>query len=119
MDLTEPLKTLVANVPGAVGAVLIDNEGEAVTYFTAQDEVERIRLIAAYHRIWLSDCLDLSERLRLGQLDHLIQVYEYGTVLVKALPGDHAIALIGAIDMFVGEGLLHLDQAGKLIAEDL
>lgn len=119
MDLTEPLKTLVANVPGAVGAVLLDNEGEAVTYFTAPEETERIRLIAAYHRIWLNDCLALSERLQTGQLDHLIRVYEAGTVLVKALPGKHAIALIGTTEMFVGQGLWQLNQVGHLIADDL
>ncbi len=90
MDLTEPLKELVANVPGAVGAVLIDNQGEAVTYFSAQDEVERTRLIAAYHRIWLSDCLALTAQLRLGKLAHLIRSYEFGRVLVKALKDDHA-----------------------------
>lgn len=119
MDLTHPLKTLVTNVPGAVGAILIDNEGEAVTYFTARHEIERIRLIGAYHRIWFNDCLALSERLRLGQLDHLIQVYEFGIVLVKALPDEHAIALIGEMDMFIGQGLLHLNRTGEIIAEDL
>ncbi|MFN7930282.1 MAG: roadblock/LC7 domain-containing protein [Blastocatellia bacterium] len=119
MDLTEPLKTLVARVPGAVGAVLIDNEGEAVTYFSASDETERIRLIGAYHRIWLSDCLAISERLQAGKLDCLVQVYDYGTVLIKALPGNHALALVGALEMFVGQGLWHLQQVGQLIAEDL
>lgn len=119
MDLTEPLKRLVASVPGAVGAVLMDNEGEAVTYFSASGKPERIRLIAAYHRIWLNDCLALNERLRLGQFEQLVQVYEHGTVLVKALPNQHALALVGRLEMFVGRGLWQLNQAGKLIAEDL
>lgn len=119
MDLTQPLKDLVANVPGAVGAVLIDSEGDAVTHFSAPDETERIRLISAYHRIWLRDCVTLSNQLRLGEMDHLIQCYEYGTVLVKALQGDYAIVLIGGVDMYVGQGLLQLDQIGKLINKDL
>ena len=119
MDLTQPLKDLVANVPGALGAVLIDNEGDAVTYFCAQDETARIRLISAYHRIWLSDCLTLARQLQLGELAHLIQCYEYGTVLVKALNGNHAIVLIAEIDLYVGQGLFHLDRIGNLINEDL
>ena len=119
MDLTEPLKELVARVPGAVGAVLMDNQGEAVTYFSAEDEVERTRLIAAYHRVWLSDCLTLTEQLRLGRLAHLIRGYEFGLVLVKALRDDHALVLIGTIEMFVGQGLWQLDQIGNLINEDL
>lgn len=119
MDLTQPLKELVTHVSGAVGAVLIDNEGEAVTYFCEQDEMERIRLIGAYHRIWLSDCLALAEQLQLGQLSHLIRRYEFGQVLVKALKDNHAIVLIGTNDLYVGEGLLHLNRVGELIDEDL
>jgi predicted regulator of Ras-like GTPase activity (Roadblock/LC7/MglB family) len=119
MDLTQPLKELVAQVPGAVGAVLMDNEGEAVTYFSGTNEAERIRLIAAYHRIWLNDCLQLVAQLRLGTLDHLIQSYEYGTVLVKALNDKHALVLIGSEEMYVGQGLLSVNKIGAVINEDL
>lgn len=119
MDLTQPLKELVAQVPGAVGAVLMDNEGEAVTYFSGTDKAERIRLIAAYHRIWLSDCLQLVAQMRLGNLDHLVQRYEHGTVLVKALKDNHALVLIGNQEMYVGQGLLYLDKIGAAINEDL
>ena len=69
MDLTQPLKDLVAKVPGAIGAVLIDSEGEAITHFSANNENRRVRLISAYHRIWLSDCVQLTAQMRLGKLE--------------------------------------------------
>jgi predicted regulator of Ras-like GTPase activity (Roadblock/LC7/MglB family) len=119
MDLTLPLKTLVAQVPGAVGAVLIDTEGEAITYFSPADETERVRLIGAYHRIWLSDCLALAEQMRLGQLAQMIHRYETGIVLVQALKDNHALVLIGEPEMFVGQGLMFMAQAGEAINEDL
>ncbi len=99
----------------------MDNEGEAVTHFHLEgnDESERIRLISAYHRIWLSDCQKLTQLMRLGKLDHLIQRYETGTVLVKALKDNYALVLIGERDMFLGQGLLHLDQIAAVIHEDL
>lgn len=121
MDLTQPLKELVVNVSGAIGAVLIDNEGEAITHFNIRgaDENERVRLIGAYHRIWLSDCQSLTQKMKLGAMDHLIQRYETGTVIVKSLKGNHALVLIGEKNLFLGQGLLRLNQIAELISEDL
>lgn len=118
MDLTQPLQDLVTQVPGAIGAVLLDNEGEAVTYFSHDDD-ERVRLISAYQRIWLNDCLRLTEQMCLGQLAQLIHRYEAGTVLVQALKDNHALVLIGAPEMFVGQGLLQMAQTGAALNEDL
>jgi predicted regulator of Ras-like GTPase activity (Roadblock/LC7/MglB family) len=121
MDLTEPLKELVGKVPQALGAVLMDSEGEAITHFTVRghDDDERARLISAYHRIWLSDCQKLTQLMRLGHLNHLIQRYETGTVLIKALKNNHALVLIGEREMFLGQGLLQLNQIAEVIREDL
>ncbi|HEX4945742.1 MAG TPA: roadblock/LC7 domain-containing protein [Blastocatellia bacterium] len=121
MDLTQPLKELVAHVANAIGAVLIDGEGEAITYFNVKDptENERIQLISAYHRIWLSDCQHIAQQLRIGKLEHLIQRYEGGTVMVKALKDNYALVLIGEREMFFGQGMAQLEQIGKIINEDL
>ena len=119
MDLTQPLKDLVGKVPGAIGAVLIDNEGEAITHFSANDENVRMRLISAYHRIWLNDCLHLTAQMRLGKLELMMQRYETGIVLVKALKDNHALVLIGQSELFLGQGLLHLEIIGSVINEDL
>ena len=119
MDLTQPLKDLVGKVPGAIGAVLIDSEGEAITHFSATNENARLRLISAYHRIWLSDCLQLTRQMQLGKLELMIQRYETGIVLVKALRDNHALVLIGKSELFLGQGLLQLEAIGSLINEDL
>ena len=119
MDLTQPLQELVAKVPGAVGAVLIDHEGEAITHFSAADDQERIRLIGAYQRIWLSDCLRLMEEMRMGNLKLMIRRYEAGTVLVKSLPDNLALVLLGDAEMFVGQGIWHLQVAEDVLNEEL
>lgn len=119
MDLTQPLKDLVGMVPGAFGAVLIDSEGEAITHFSPMNHNERIRLIAAYHRVWLSDCIILAKQMRLGNLNHLIQRYESGLVVVKALKDKYALVLIGEREMILGQGLFYLEKTGKVINEDL
>ncbi len=119
MDLTQPLKELVSKVPGAIGAVLIDNEGEAITHFSATNQNERVRLIGAYHRIWLNDCVLLAKQMKIGKLELMIQRYETGTVLVKALKDNYALVLIGESEIFLGQGMLHLEVIGSVINEDL
>lgn len=119
MDLTQPLRELVAKVPGAIGAVLIDNDGEAVTHFSATNENARMRLISAYHRIWLSDCLHLTEQMRLGNLEFMVQRYKSGTVLVKALKDNYALVLIAEGGLLLGQGLSHLELIGSAINKDL
>lgn len=121
MDLTQPLIELVTRVSGAVGAVLIDSEGEAITYFSVngKDGNERTRLIGAYHRIWLNDYQNLTQQMRLGKMQHLIQRYETGTVFVKALQDNYALVLIGEREMFFGQGIAQLEQIGEVITQDL
>lgn len=119
MDLTQPLKDLVGKVHGAVGAVLIDNEGEAITHFSPTNQNERIRLIAAYHRVWLSDCIILAHQMRLGNLVQMIQRYESSLVVVKALKEKYALVLIGERGMILGQALFYLETIGKIINEDL
>lgn len=121
MDLMAPLKQLVSKVSRSIGAVLIDNEGEAITFFSVDGKEgdERVRLIAAYHRIWLSDCVKLTKHMQLGEMQHLIQRYESGTVIVKALKNNHALILIGESGMYLGQGILHLETVGEKINEDL
>lgn len=122
MDLVLPLKDLVANVPGAAGAVLIDNEGEAITYFShkGNDENERIRLIGAYHRIWLTDSQAITQRRHLGTLDQLIQRYDGGTVIIKALKDNYALVLLGCGEkFFLGQAIRRLNEVAALISEDL
>lgn len=119
MDLTQPLRELVAKVHGAIGAVLIDHEGEAISHFSRDGDQERIRLIGAYQRIWLSECSRLVEEMRMGNLKLMIRRYETGTVLVKSLPDNLALVLLGESEMFVGQGIWHLQTTEEALNKDL
>lgn len=125
MDLQKPLEELVAKVPGALGAILIDSLGEAVTYFhpapnvtSNSDEVVRLRLIGAYHRVWINDCVALVRQFKMGQLQNLVRKYDYGVVLATSLHDNHALILITSPEAFIGQGLLHLNKTGALIEAD-
>lgn len=122
MDLNQPLQKLVESVPGAISAALIDHEGEAITFYIASesaDASEQVRLISAYHRIWFRDCVQISRKKNLGKLDHLIQKYESGSVVMKALKDDYAIVLLGTPEMYLGQGIFYLNEICEAINEDL
>ncbi|HYE75156.1 MAG TPA: hypothetical protein VEF04_17575 [Blastocatellia bacterium] len=127
MNLKEPLADVVNRVPGAVGAILVDNDGEAVVLYAASNQVhtngytpeERIKLIAAYHTISLRDASQFSKQFGFGQINHLVHRYEAGTVVTKPLDDGYALLLVLESESYVGKGLLYLNQAGAVISEDL
>lgn len=127
MNLQEPLAELVNRVPGAVGAILMDNDGEAVVIYAPPNQIhtngysgeERIKLIAAYHTISLRDTSQFSKQFGLGKVNHLVHRYEAGTVVTKPLNDGYALLLVLESESYVGQGLLYLNQAGVVISEDL
>lgn len=127
MDLQEPLAELVNNAPGAVGAILVDNDGESVVVYArpAQSNPdgyagdERIRLIGAYHTISLRDADQLWHRFDYGETDYLVHRYEAGTVITKPLKGGYALMLVLESESYVGRAMLYVNRAATLIGEDL
>jgi predicted regulator of Ras-like GTPase activity (Roadblock/LC7/MglB family) len=127
MDLRQPLAELVSRVPGATGAILVDSDGEAVVVYAAPGQrapdgytaEERVKLIGAYHMIALRDAEQLSAGFGYGPTKYLVHRYEMGTVVTKPLSGGYALMLVLQGESYVGQGLLHLSRAGKIVSEDL
>ncbi len=127
MDLKEPLQDLLNKTTGSAGAILIDNEGEAITYIaklgveqlTEISEDERVRLIGAYQRILLRESKRTVEEMRIGNLKNIVVHYETGIVAVRALKEEYALVLIGCQDMLIGQGLFYLNKYAEIIDSDL
>jgi predicted regulator of Ras-like GTPase activity (Roadblock/LC7/MglB family) len=127
MDLRQPLAELVNAVPGALGAILVDADGESIVVYARPGQggtdsytgEERIKLIGAYHTIAMRDAAQLSAQFALGRPDCLVHRYEAGTVVTKPLSGGYALMLVLTQESYVGRGVLHLNRAGAVISEDL
>ena len=127
MDLKQPLQDLLRKTSGSSGAILIDNEGEAITYLAKEgvetlseiSEDERVRLIGAYQRIVLRECKRTVEEMRIGKLSNIVIRYESGIVAVRALKEEYALVLIGGHDMLIGQGLFYLNKYAEIIDSDL
>jgi len=65
MPFKDVLGSVVESVRGGVGAILVDDEGEAVDVFTRGDAYE-IRLVGAHHSIILALLEEAMKRLEKG-----------------------------------------------------
>jgi len=77
------LTNLLVDVPFAIGAILLDDEGEAVEWVTRHGDPYDLKVEGAYHSIFIRQ---LSE-----------VVVEHGPVDAYVLQGEHLVALTQAL----------------------
>jgi predicted regulator of Ras-like GTPase activity (Roadblock/LC7/MglB family) len=78
------LRQLLQSIPGAIGAVFLDREGEAVDLWAERVfEIgpEGLRAIGAYEGIFIADVKRICQRLGAGPLVQLAIEFEHAKVL--------------------------------------
>jgi hypothetical protein len=87
------LRDFISRVPGGVGAVLVDVDGEAVDYAGRVDTYD-LKLAGAHWQIVLRELVDISGRFSLGMSRALAVRAERRSFLVHALPDGYALVLL-------------------------
>jgi hypothetical protein len=87
------LLDFVARVPGAVGAVLVDTDGEAVDYAGRRDPFD-LKLAGAHWQIVLRELLSLPSLRPLGTPRAVAVRGERRSFIVHALPDGYALVLL-------------------------
>lgn len=87
---TPILDAMIARVPGAYGAVIVDSEGETVDYAGSVVPYE-IRVAAAYLQIVMRQLEDVSA---LGQPRFMIVRAAKRTVIARALPDSYVLGVL-------------------------
>jgi predicted regulator of Ras-like GTPase activity (Roadblock/LC7/MglB family) len=90
----EILRALVERVPGAVGAIFADWEGESIDHFAALPPFE-IRLIGAYWGIVLGQTVERLARAGGGAVEELLVECEEAVVLVRPVTSRYYVVLQG------------------------
>lgn len=126
MDLRERLKDLVEKVPGAIGAILVDAEGESISLFSSEldnqvsdAESLRIRLIGALQRIWLTQCRKIAADTALGRLGYQVQTFSEAKVVGLPVNDDYALFLIGDCNLYPGLGIRHMKETVSLLEHEI
>ena len=90
---TPILFDFIARVPGAIGAVLVDRDGEAVNYAGRVDAYD-VKLAGAHWQIVLQETGALSARRSLGVPRVLAVRGERRSFIAHALPDGYALVLL-------------------------
>ena len=106
MPFQQILRELLDNTPGALGAVFLDREGEAVELWTERVfdiGADRLRAIGAYQGVYLSELKRLCERISAGRLQRFIIDFEQARVLSCDLKEGYYLVLV--IEPTASEGI--------------
>lgn len=115
------LRDLLESTPGAIGAIVLDQEGESI-HFWAERVFEigpdGLKAVGAYQGIYLSELKRIAERVDLGDLRRFTIDFVHARVLTFNLKEGYYVVLI--TDPNVNDGLAwhHLRSCRqRLLAE--
>jgi predicted regulator of Ras-like GTPase activity (Roadblock/LC7/MglB family) len=112
------LKDLVSAVEGATGAILLENEGEAVRSY-ARDTGERLRLRGAYVALVLKSCRATAVRGNLGTLICLVVQYAGSSFVVHEIDRDCFLMLELSPSANIGQALFRLKPAVESLRAEI
>lgn len=112
------LRDLVERVPGAVGAVFADWEGEPVDQFAHIESLE-IQLMGAQWGVVYSQTVESLGRLGMGEVEELLIEGERSTVLVRAVTSRYFVVLATANGAHLGTARRELCRGAKTLFKEM
>jgi predicted regulator of Ras-like GTPase activity (Roadblock/LC7/MglB family) len=111
------LERLLASVPGALAALLLDPNGEVVV--EAGAELDRHRLIGAYQAIALAATRKANERYDVGPLGCLVCRYASASLILRPLRDGYYLLVSLAPEANLGRGLHFSAEAQAGLDDEL
>ena len=115
------LRELLATTPGAVGAIVLDHEGESVQFWTERVfdiGADGLRAIGAYQGIYLAELRRICDRIGLGKPERFTTEFANSKVLSCDLKDGYYAVLIIDANASEPEAWHHLRSARqRLLAE--
>lgn len=102
--LKTSLSEVVKSIPGAVGAILADWEGEAVEQVGHMDSYE-LKVAGAYSGVILSLLRQISERLDKQELEEIVIGTALAQVLVMPVSREYFLVVVLRKDALLGKAL--------------
>jgi predicted regulator of Ras-like GTPase activity (Roadblock/LC7/MglB family) len=97
MPFISILKTLVDRTPDAIGAILVDWEGEAVQEYCHCDPYD-MRFVAAHKGIILARLKELHDSGRVGAVEDVVITSTDGTLIIGCIDQDYSLVLSAGRD---------------------
>lgn len=113
------LTNLLVDVPAAVGAIFLDDEGEAVDWVTRHDDPYDLKVEGAWHSIFKRQIEGLSGALSGDRIESFIVECSHLVALTQALPEGYYVVLVLDKTSSRAQALFHLRRAAAVIAREL
>lgn len=119
MAMKEDLTVLMASVPGALGAILVDWEGEAVDHVTGMDAYD-LKVLGAYSGAILMNLRATVDRFDDDDLEELVVVTAGVRMIVRLVTRDYFLVFTGRKDEeTLGRALLEVRRCALRLRDDI
>jgi predicted regulator of Ras-like GTPase activity (Roadblock/LC7/MglB family) len=102
MPFKNLLQEMLEHLPGAVGAIIADWEGEAVDQVARMDDFE-LKVLGAHKGIILTQLRQALQRLDGGALEEVLIHFEQAKVLITPLTEDYFLVLTVGPEVMIGK----------------
>ncbi len=113
------LTNLLADVPGALGAIFLDGEGEAIEWVTRHGEPYEIKVEGAFHSIFKRRLAGPVEAMGGGPL----RAYEIQgqrlTALTRVLSGGYYVVLVLERGVPQGRARYRLERVARILDREI
>ncbi len=113
------LTNLLVDVPQAIGAIFLDDEGEAVDWVTRHNDPFDLKVVGAYHSIFVRRLSSITQNSDLGELKHYVLKGETMTSLTHTLPDGYYLVLILDRPAFLGQAIFFLERTAAILSREL
>ncbi|MFO7983161.1 MAG: roadblock/LC7 domain-containing protein [Desulfuromonadales bacterium] len=118
MPFKRILSRLLDQVPGTMGAILADWEGEMVDQVARMDEYE-LKVIGAYQGVLLNLTRDALKRLRSASLQEMVITTDQVHIVVSPITEDYFVALILPKRAVLGRALYEIERCAEELKKEV
>ncbi|MCF6178657.1 MAG: roadblock/LC7 domain-containing protein [Geopsychrobacter sp.] len=112
MPFKNHLQKMLDRLPGALGAIIADWEGEAVDQVAKMDDYE-IKVFGAHKGIILTRLREALQRLDGGDLEEVLIHYEHAKALIVPLSEDYFLVLTVGPEVMVGKAAFEVRRCAE------
>ena len=113
------LTNLLVDVPEAVGAIFLDDEGETVDFVTRHGEPFDLKVEGAYQGIFIRQLVSTFASATINGLESFIVEGSELATLTHLLPDGYYVVLVARNPVARARARHHLGQTAKMIAREL
>lgn len=114
------LTNLLVDVPDALGAIFLDDEGEAVEWVSNHEGPPyHLKVEGAYHAVIKRQLAEITRSRGAGALQSYAFVGSRLTTLTEVLPHGYYVLLVARRSGPLGLARFHLRRAAAVIADEL